>query len=105
MCLVVNYDKEECVSRPKRRGRSASNRVSDQELEVRKSNIRLMRSLINRFKDKHKDYTEEWRKSELGDIRKTSSIVIRDSSLTLGSATEGGCIFMLETICRHFGSS
>ena len=48
--------------------------LSDEELEVRKSNIRLMRSLINRFKDKHKDYTEEWRKSELGDIRKNSSI-------------------------------
>jgi hypothetical protein len=47
--------------------------LSDEELEVRKSNIRLMRSLINRFKDKHKDYTEEWRKSELGDIRKNSS--------------------------------
>ena len=48
--------------------------LSNDEKDVRKSNIRLMRSLINRFKDKHKDYTEEWRKSELGDIRKNSGI-------------------------------
>ena len=60
--------------------------LTDDEMDVRKSNIRLMRSLINRFKDKHKDYTEEWRKSELGDIRKTSSTLTEEVVLDESNA-------------------
>ena len=34
----------------------------------RKNHVDLMRKLISRFKDKNKDYTEEWQKTELEEI-------------------------------------
>ena len=56
--------------------------LSEEEIEIRKGHIWLMRNLIDRFKDEHKDYTEEWHKTDLEYFRRDSTFQDDQFNLT-----------------------